>query len=117
MHDITCPYCGHEFSLDHDDGTYLTEGASVDTECPDCEETFQVTTSISYRFEGSCADDKHDWVKERCTWWDDEWTRKKGCAGEPFYTLNCTRKNCEGIGRHLTEEEFNAHPAPEKVKQ
>jgi NAD-dependent SIR2 family protein deacetylase len=56
MSDIECPYCGHEYELDHDDGSFYEDGKLEEDQCPECEKFFLVYTSVTYYHEGSKAD-------------------------------------------------------------
>lgn len=110
-YDVKCPYCGHEMELCHDDGAYYSEDYE-DCECYKCEETFQVSTYISYTHTAHCADNMHDYVKYEDIWPDSRWSRERDCVGATFYVLRCNREECDE-GRHFrTKEEYDKHSAP-----
>lgn len=110
-YDVQCPYCKCKIDLCHDDGAFYDANDREDCECPECEETFQVSTSISYNYTARCADDKHDFEKYIFTWGDDEFTRKRKLAGTTCYALRCKREDCDE-GKHFrTKEEYDAYPA------
>ena len=56
MKDLTCPYCDHEFDVCHDDGFGYAEDARHEQQCPECEEMFVFTTSISFFYDTDKAD-------------------------------------------------------------
>ena len=56
MKEIECPYCEHDFDLNHDDGAYYDESDSRETECPKCEKSFMVHSYQSWSFTGEKAD-------------------------------------------------------------
>lgn len=68
MYEIECPYCEHEFDLNHDDGAFYDEEHRREEECPNCEKKFMVTSSMSWNFEGEKADclndGNHNWKKK-----------------------------------------------------
>ena len=43
----TCPYCGAEVEINHDDGYGLDESETFSQTCGTCDKTFVYTTSIS----------------------------------------------------------------------
>lgn len=46
-----CPHCGHEVSVqDNELWRLYEEGEHDEVECPSCEQTFTVSTSVSYSF-------------------------------------------------------------------
>lgn len=60
MSDLTCPYCDHDFEVNHDDGFGYSEDARHEQECPSCEKTFVFKTSIHYFYSESKADCLND---------------------------------------------------------
>lgn len=69
MKEITCPYCEYEYDLNHDDGAfYNTDGELEKEECPECNKTFMVESSMSWDFEAHEADCQnggdHDWQQQ-----------------------------------------------------
>jgi hypothetical protein len=52
--EMECPYCGHYFSIDHDDD--YTEGIKHQCECPKCEKSFVYETVISFDYFTEKAD-------------------------------------------------------------
>lgn len=68
MRDITCPYCEHEWDLNHDDGAFYNQEKAEEETCPNCEKKFLVNSSITWYHEAEKAeclnDDKHDWQKD-----------------------------------------------------
>jgi ribosomal protein S27E len=55
MSDVTCPYCGKEQEINHDDGQGYKEDEIHQQEC-DCGKTFAYTTSITFSYNASKAD-------------------------------------------------------------
>jgi glutaredoxin len=87
MEDVSCPYCGYDQDIDHDDGYGYAENVVHNQECVDCEKTFTFTTSISYDYEvekAPCLNgEEHNWKSvnhfppvfpewKRCTCCDEE---------------------------------------------
>lgn len=68
MKEITCPYCEHEYDLCHDDGAFYNQDGVEVEECPNCEKSFLVHSSVSWYFEAEKAeclnDGNHKWKKE-----------------------------------------------------
>ncbi len=66
--EIICPYCEHAYDLNHDDGAFYTDGGSEKEECPQCEKSFLVESSVSWSFDAVIAeclnDGNHKWKKE-----------------------------------------------------
>ena len=60
MSDVTCPYCGAEQEIDHDDGYGYEEGEEFEQECGSCEETFRFTTTIWFHYDVECQKEDHD---------------------------------------------------------
>ncbi len=56
MTDVTCPYCGVEQEINHDDGYGYDESEDYEQECGDCEKTFNFTTGIIYSYQVTCQD-------------------------------------------------------------
>lgn len=112
MKDVQCPYCDTEIELCHDDGAHYGDDNTEDEQCPECDQTFQVTTNMYFTHSATCADDKHDWEKGTNVWEDREFTREHNCVGETYYWIKCKRENCDE-GEHLTKEEYDAHSAEE----
>ena len=56
MSDVTCPYCGHEQEICHDDGFGYEEDQKHEMECCECEKTFVFNTTILFLYEASKAD-------------------------------------------------------------
>lgn len=111
-YDVQCPYCRCKIHLCHDDGAFYGEDDPEDCECPECEKTFIVITSISFSHEARCADNQHNFVKYTKIWHDNEWTRKNNYVGKLFYALECTREDCNESRHFQNKEEYDAHPAP-----
>lgn len=69
MSDITCPYCGCEQGVCHDDGFGYEEGEAHEVECGSCEKRFQFFTTISFSYEVHKADclntGEHEYVPTR----------------------------------------------------
>lgn len=63
-HEITCPYCGYEYSESYDYGLDR-DGDCTDMECPNCEKKFlaSVDVTISYSTKALCEENniKHIW--------------------------------------------------------
>jgi len=51
MKDTTCPYCGADVEINHDDGYGYEEDQHHNQECRSCGKTFLYTTSISFWYE------------------------------------------------------------------
>jgi len=47
MKDVTCPYCGHQFDICHDDGHGYAEDRLHEDTCPQCEKNFVFTSYVS----------------------------------------------------------------------
>ena len=47
MSDVDCPYCGKGVDICHDDGFACEDGFYGQYECPWCEKSFMIDTSIS----------------------------------------------------------------------
>ena len=60
MSDVTCPYCGAEQEINHDDGYGYEEGEEFEQECGSCEETFRLTTTIWFHYDVECQEEDHD---------------------------------------------------------
>jgi hypothetical protein len=60
MSDVTCPYCGKDQEINHDDGYGYEEDGDYEQECTDCYKSFKFTTSISFSYTVSCQDGDHD---------------------------------------------------------
>ncbi len=56
MKDVDCPYCGHAFDINHDDGHGLSEGDEHQDQCPKCEKNFVFSTYISVSHTAHKAD-------------------------------------------------------------
>lgn len=39
---VECPYCGHEFDLNHDDGAHYDQNKMEEEQCPECDKLFLV---------------------------------------------------------------------------
>ena len=67
MNDLTCPYCGHEEEVCHDDGMVFEERNEVD--CESCKKTYLFVASIIYSYESIAADclntGNHDYKQSR----------------------------------------------------
>lgn len=55
MKDLTCPYCGHEQDVNHDDGFGYEEDEAHQVECAECEKKFIFHTHISFSYHESKA--------------------------------------------------------------
>jgi hypothetical protein len=80
MSDVTCPYCGAEQEIDHDDGYGYDEALEFEQECVECDETFKFTTSISFHYEVQCQDGDHDMQP-----FGDKWPGMYRCKKCDFY--------------------------------
>ena len=64
MNDLTCPYCGADNEVCHDDGFGYAENVRHETECHACGKNFVFTTSIVLYYTAAKADclngDKHE---------------------------------------------------------
>jgi len=56
MDEVTCPYCGADQAINHDDGYGFEEDSKHEQECYVCEKTFVYTTAISYNYNVYKAD-------------------------------------------------------------
>jgi hypothetical protein len=45
-----CPHCGVEIAVDANDWWRLYEEGEHEVECPECDESFSVSTRVSYSF-------------------------------------------------------------------
>ncbi|MCP4101996.1 MAG: hypothetical protein GY750_11285 [Lentisphaerae bacterium] len=68
MTDVTCPYCGFEQEINHDDGYGYDESEDYEQECGDCEKTFNYTTGIIFSYQVTCQDKDHDMVPSGDKW-------------------------------------------------
>lgn len=59
MSDVTCPYCGADQEINHDDGYGYDEGVEHNQECSECEKEFKFFTSIYFTYRVYCHDDDH----------------------------------------------------------
>ena len=94
MHDIECPYCGHEQEVNHDDGHGYAENELHEQQCGECYKTFVFTTYISYSYEpykADCLNDGEHDFKATST-----------------YPKECTRMRCSQCNkeRNPTDEEW-----------
>ncbi len=55
MGDTTCPYCGEDVEIKHDDGYGYNEGETYMQDCLECGNTFSFTTHVSYHYETAQA--------------------------------------------------------------
>jgi len=82
--EITCPYCGYEFSDSWEHHGLDNDGDSQEEECPECEKKFHVKLDIShdYTSHGLCEENKeeHDWESF------DHTTDGKRCKGRKCLT-------------------------------
>ena len=60
MSDVTCPYCGKEQEINHDDGYGYEEDRDHEQECIHCDKPFRFQTSIDYHYEVYCQDGDHN---------------------------------------------------------
>jgi hypothetical protein len=60
MADLTCPYCGHEQDVCHDDGHGYEEDVLHEEECRNCEKMYVFETGIHFTYEASAADCLND---------------------------------------------------------
>lgn len=69
MKDLTCPYCGHEQDVCHDDGQGYEEDVLHEEECYECEKYFTFHTTIIFHykeFKADCLnDDNHKFKPTR----------------------------------------------------
>lgn len=56
MSDLTCPYCGADNEVRHDDGFGYAEDVRHETECHACGKNFVFTTSIVLYYAAAKAD-------------------------------------------------------------
>lgn len=67
MKDATCPYCGAEVEINHDDGYGYEEDQIYEQECHECEKVFVYTTWITIHHDAKKADclngGEHDYNK------------------------------------------------------
>lgn len=80
MSDVSCPYCGAEQEINHDDGYGYDEDCKHAQRCPSCSQQFKFTTSISYTYEVFCdgeheleqgpAPYRHMWDCARCDYYE-----------------------------------------------
>lgn len=63
--DVSCPYCGYEQDINHDDGYGREEGELHQQECERCFQIFGFYTYVSFSYETQktpCLNDApHDW--------------------------------------------------------
>ena len=81
MSDISCPYCGENQEINHDDGYGYDEDEIHNQECGSCENTFAYTTSILFLYEAHKADclndGKHDWTPMKI--YPEHWPNARRC--------------------------------------
>lgn len=80
MSDVTCPYCGTEQEINHDDGYGYEEDGEYEQDCVDCDKAFKFTTSISYHYNVYCQDGDHDMEP-----FGDKWPHMYQCKKCEFY--------------------------------
>lgn len=80
MSDVTCPYCGKEQEIDHDDGYGYEEDGDYEQECIHCGETFKFLTNISFSYTVYCQDDDHDFES-----FGEKWPGMFQCKKCDFY--------------------------------
>lgn len=56
MKDVSCPYCGHDQDINHDDGYGYSEDQTYKQNCEVCDMVFVFNTSIIYSYEVEKAD-------------------------------------------------------------
>jgi len=56
MKDISCPYCGKDQDINHDDGYGYQEGVIYNQQCGHCDKYFTFETSISFYYDVGKAD-------------------------------------------------------------
>lgn len=61
--DVSCPYCGYEQEINHDDGYGYEEGQLHEQKCVECRKGFRFETIITIHHEVFCNGD-HD--MEQC---------------------------------------------------
>lgn len=59
MTDATCPYCGADQEINHDDGYGYEEDVAYEQECPGCEKTFVFFTQVSFTYDVRCQPEDH----------------------------------------------------------
>ena len=83
MDKVTCPDCGEECEINHDDGAFYTEDELEEMQCEHCDKYFMVSTSMSFYHEGHktpCLNgEEHDW-KEICGYPKEVYDGKKRCS-------------------------------------
>jgi len=78
MSDVTCPYCGTEQEINHDDGYGYEEDGEYEQGCASCGKDFRFSTSIMYHYTVYCQEKDHEME----------------CAGEKWPDMfEC--KNCD----------------------
>lgn len=96
--EVTCPYCNIDFELDLDDGAYHDQNNEETAECPECEKTMLVNSSITWFREALPADclntGKHTW-SEWNTYWIGEQEPNIGKYYELKQCQDCNLKEWE----------------------
>lgn len=80
MSDITCPYCGEDQEIIHDDGQGYEEDVQHEQSCSGCDKSFLFTTSISYTYSPLCQDGDHEMQP-----FGDRWPGMYECKNCEFY--------------------------------
>lgn len=100
--ELECPYCEHEFDINHDDGFGYKEDITEEIQCPECEKYFVFTASITWHYEAYKADclngSEHDYQLTRT-------------IPKAFSKMRCTMCDKE---RELTEDERVRYCIPTK---
>ena len=60
MSDITCPKCGEENEINHDDGYGYEEEQLHEQHCDSCHYEFKFTTSMVFYYDVYCREGDHD---------------------------------------------------------
>lgn len=81
MSDVTCPYCGEEQEINHDDGYGYEEDEAHEQDCL-CGKTFRFNTRISYNYTVECQEDDHDMEP-----FGDKWPGMYQCKNCDHYEL------------------------------
>jgi hypothetical protein len=114
MSDLTCPYCGYEQAVCHDDGFDYEEGERHEVECKKCEKLYHFVTSIRYYYESISVDcsntEDHDYKQSR---WYPNKVECSICGDVKAKTDDCQTTvdfwdcECEGDYQHKTSDKIH----------
>jgi len=79
MTDVTCPYCGEEQEINHDDGYGYEEDGDYMQDCS-CGKGFKFTTSISFSYDVYCQEGDHEMQP-----FGEKWTDMYECKNCNYY--------------------------------